>query len=186
MAGMPRRSVMDGSQPIRAPGGRSRGHRPFPEVVQEQPRMARILAGSPPGPPEGLDRASMTVEHLGDDAPRRRSHRCRRHGRGYDSGMPRNDPHAIEPKWQQYWEREKTFRAVEKPGVPKRYVLDMFPYPSGEGLHVGHPEGYTATDMWCRYQRMRGFNVPHPMGYGVRTAGRAVRDPDRHASAPLD
>ena len=79
--------------------------------------------------------------------------------------MPRYDPHAIERKWQQYWEREKTFRAVEKPGVPKRYVLDMFPYPSGEGLHVGHPEGYTATDMWCRYQRMRGFNVLHPMGY---------------------
>jgi leucyl-tRNA synthetase len=79
--------------------------------------------------------------------------------------MPRYDPHAIERKWQQYWERGKTFRAVEKPGVPKRYVLDMFPYPSGEGLHVGHPEGYTATDMWCRYQRMRGFNVLHPMGY---------------------
>src|SRR5262250_434628 len=79
--------------------------------------------------------------------------------------MPRYDPHAIERKWQHYWEREKTFRAVEKPGVPKRYVLDMFPYPSGEGLHVGHPEGYTATDMWCRYQRMRGFNVLHPMGW---------------------
>jgi leucyl-tRNA synthetase len=79
--------------------------------------------------------------------------------------MPRYDPHAIERKWQQYWEREKTFRAVERPGAPKRYVLDMFPYPSGEGLHVGHPEGYTATDMWCRYQRMRGFNVLHPMGY---------------------
>ena len=79
--------------------------------------------------------------------------------------MPRYDPHSIERKWQQYWEREKTFRAVERPGVPKRYVLDMFPYPSGEGLHVGHPEGYTATDMWCRYQRMRGFNVLHPMGW---------------------
>jgi leucyl-tRNA synthetase len=79
--------------------------------------------------------------------------------------MPRYDPHSIERKWQQHWEREKTFRAVERPGVPKRYVLDMFPYPSGEGLHVGHPEGYTATDMWCRYQRMRGFNVLHPMGW---------------------
>jgi len=64
--------------------------------------------------------------------------------------MPRYDPRAIEPKWQQFWEHEKTYRAVERPGVPKRYVLDMFPYPSGEGLHVGHPEGYTATDMWCR------------------------------------
>lgn len=79
--------------------------------------------------------------------------------------MPRYDPHVIEPKWQRAWEAQKTFRAVERPGAPKLYVLDMFPYPSGEGLHVGHPEGYTATDMWCRYQRMRGFNVLHPMGY---------------------
>ncbi len=79
--------------------------------------------------------------------------------------MPRYDPHVIEPKWQRVWEAQKTFRAVERPGAPKLYVLDMFPYPSGEGLHVGHPEGYTATDMWCRYQRMRGFNVLHPMGY---------------------
>jgi leucyl-tRNA synthetase len=79
--------------------------------------------------------------------------------------MPRYDPRVIEPKWQRVWEAQKTFRAVERPGAPKLYVLDMFPYPSGEGLHVGHPEGYTATDMWCRYQRMRGFNVLHPMGY---------------------
>src|SRR5947207_1545610 len=79
--------------------------------------------------------------------------------------MPRYDPHSIEPKWQRAWEAQKTFRAVERPGARKLYVLDMFPYPSGEGLHVGHPEGYTATDMWCRYQRMRGFNVLHPMGY---------------------
>jgi leucyl-tRNA synthetase len=79
--------------------------------------------------------------------------------------MPRYDPHAIEPKWQRAWEAQKTFRAVARPGAPKLYVLDMFPYPSGEGLHVGHPEGYTATDVWCRYQRMRGFNVLHPMGY---------------------
>jgi hypothetical protein len=79
--------------------------------------------------------------------------------------MPRCDPHAIVRKWQRYREREKTFRAVEKAGMSKRYVLDMFPYPSGEGLHVGHPEVYTATDMWCRFQRMRGFNVLHPMGY---------------------
>src|SRR5438445_1281263 len=79
--------------------------------------------------------------------------------------MPRYDPRVIEPKWQRVWEAQKTFRAGERPGAPKLYVLDMFPYPSGEGLHVGHPEGYTATDMWCRYQRMRGFNVLHPMGY---------------------
>src|SRR5262245_783916 len=79
--------------------------------------------------------------------------------------MPVYNPHSIEPKWQQYWERNKTFHVVEDSAKPKLYVLDMFPYPSGEGLHVGHPEGYTATDMWCRYKRMRGFNVLHPMGY---------------------
>ena len=77
----------------------------------------------------------------------------------------------FEPKWQQRWDAEKTFRT---PGSgdegfdaskPKYYVLDMFPYPSGAGLHVGHPEGYTATDIIGRYKRMRGFNVLHPMGY---------------------
>ena len=74
----------------------------------------------------------------------------------------------IEPKWQKYWEDNKTFRATEDPNVPvekRRYILDMFPYPSGAGLHVGHPEGYTATDIYCRYLRMNGFNVLHPMGY---------------------
>jgi leucyl-tRNA synthetase len=74
----------------------------------------------------------------------------------------------IEPKWQKYWEDHKTFRAVEDPSIPKarrRYVLDMFPYPSGAGLHVGHPEGYTATDIYCRYLRMNGYNVLHPMGF---------------------
>ena len=79
--------------------------------------------------------------------------------------MPRYDPNIIEAKWQEYWEQRKTFRAVERTEMPKLYVLDMFPYPSGEGLHVGHPEGYTATDMYCRYQRMRGRNVLHPIGY---------------------
>ncbi len=79
--------------------------------------------------------------------------------------MPAYNPHSIEPKWQDFWERNRTFRAVEDPSRPKLYVLDMFPYPSGEGLHVGHPEGYTATDMFCRFQRMRGYNVLHPMGY---------------------
>jgi leucyl-tRNA synthetase len=79
--------------------------------------------------------------------------------------MPVYNPHSIEPKWQQHWEQNKTFRVAEDNAKPKLYVLDMFPYPSGEGLHVGHPEGYTATDMWCRYKRMRGFNVLHPMGY---------------------
>lgn len=75
---------------------------------------------------------------------------------------------AVEAKWQKYWEENKTFRVVEDPAVPveKRfYCLDMFPYPSGAGLHVGHPEGYTATDIVCRYKRMRGYNVLHPMGW---------------------
>lgn len=71
----------------------------------------------------------------------------------------------IEQKWQAYWEQNATFRTVEDPSKPKRYVLDMFPYPSGTGLHVGHPEGYTATDIYCRYLRMRGVNVLHPMGW---------------------
>ncbi len=75
------------------------------------------------------------------------------------------DPSEIEPKWQARWERDKTFRAVRRPGHPKMYVLDMFPYPSGSGLHVGHPEGYTATDIIARYKRMRGFDVLHPMGW---------------------
>ncbi len=79
--------------------------------------------------------------------------------------MPTYDPHRIEQKWQRYWQEQGTFRAVEDPSKPKLYVLDMFPYPSGEGLHVGHPEGYTATDMWARYKRMCGYNVLHPMGY---------------------
>ena len=79
--------------------------------------------------------------------------------------MPAYDPHAIEAKWQEYWEQNKTFQAPDVSPKPKLYVLDMFPYPSGEGLHVGHPEGYSATDMYCRFQRMKGYNVLHPMGY---------------------
>ncbi|MBQ6780683.1 MAG: leucine--tRNA ligase [Treponema sp.] len=74
----------------------------------------------------------------------------------------------IEPKWQKYWDANKTFRVTEDTHFPKAkraYVLDMFPYPSGAGLHVGHPEGYTATDIYCRYLRMNGYNVLHPMGY---------------------
>ncbi|MBZ0202669.1 MAG: leucine--tRNA ligase [Ignavibacteria bacterium] len=71
----------------------------------------------------------------------------------------------IEQKWQKYWEENKTFAAKEDSSKPKYYVLDFFPYPSSDGLHVGHPEGYTATDIIARYKRMKGFNVLHPMGW---------------------
>ncbi|MBR5097223.1 MAG: leucine--tRNA ligase [Treponema sp.] len=74
----------------------------------------------------------------------------------------------IEPKWQKYWEDNKIFKVYEDEKYAKdkrRYVLDMFPYPSAAGLHVGHPEGYTATDIYCRYLRMNGYNVLHPMGF---------------------
>ncbi len=71
----------------------------------------------------------------------------------------------IEKKWQKYWKENKTFQVQYDPNKPKYYALDMFPYPSGAGLHVGHPEGYTATDIISRYKRMRGYNVIHPMGW---------------------
>ncbi|MCB1327723.1 MAG: leucine--tRNA ligase [Leptospiraceae bacterium] len=71
----------------------------------------------------------------------------------------------IEARWQRHWEENETFRTDEDPGKPSFYVLDMFPYPSGAGLHVGHPEGYTATDIVARYRRMRGYNVLHPIGW---------------------
>lgn len=79
--------------------------------------------------------------------------------------MPYNHKE-IETKWQQYWEQEETFKTDAYDfSKPKYYALDMFPYPSGQGLHAGHPEGYTATDIICRKRRMQGYNVLHPMGY---------------------
>ncbi|MDC0358624.1 leucine--tRNA ligase [Oligoflexia bacterium] len=79
--------------------------------------------------------------------------------------MGEYSPTTIEKKWQKYWNDNKTFRVQEDPDKPKFYCLDMFPYPSGAGLHIGHPLGYTATDIYSRYKRMQGVNVLHPMGY---------------------
>ena len=79
--------------------------------------------------------------------------------------MPKYEPSEIEPRWQRYWDENKTFKTPELVGEKKLYALDMFPYPSGNGLHVGHPEGYTATDIVARHARMNGVTVLHPMGF---------------------
>ena len=71
----------------------------------------------------------------------------------------------IESRWQNYWRENKTYEVDINNDKPKYYVLDMFPYPSGAGLHVGHPLGYIASDIYARYKRQQGFNVLHPMGY---------------------
>jgi len=75
------------------------------------------------------------------------------------------NPKEIEAKWQKYWSDNNTFKASNQSNKPKYYVLDMFPYPSGAGLHVGHPLGYIASDIYARYKRHQGFNVLHPQGY---------------------
>ncbi len=79
--------------------------------------------------------------------------------------MPRYNPAVVEPKWQAFWKEHETFATPRMPAGKKLYILDMFPYPSGDGLHVGHPEGYTATDILCRFERMRGRSVMHTMGW---------------------
>ena len=90
----------------------------------------------------------------------------------------------IEKKWQEYWENNQTFRTDINSSKEKFYCLDMFPYPSGAGLHVGHPEGYTATDIVSRYKRMKNFEVLHPMGWDAfgLPAERYAMQPGIHQS----
>ena len=90
------------------------------------------------------------------------------------------DPAKIEPRWQRIWRERGTYGTPSAPGPkPKCYVLDMFPYPSGHGLHVGHLKGYVASDVIARYKRMRGYSVLHPMGwdsFGLPTERQAEKD----------
>src|SRR3972149_4453974 len=85
----------------------------------------------------------------------------------------------IEEKWRKYWNKNNIYTVTEDKNKPKYYVLDMFPYPSGSGLHVGHPKGYIATDIFSRFKRMQGYNVLHPMGwdaFGLPTENYAIEN----------
>ena len=93
--------------------------------------------------------------------------------------MREYDHKKIEGKWQREWSREKINKTKENPGQPKCYVLDMFPYPSGEGMHVGHPKGYISTDVFSRFKKMNGYNVLHPMGwdaFGLPAENYAIKN----------
>ena len=95
----------------------------------------------------------------------------------------------IEKKWRVYWRENKTYNVTEDVTKEKCYVLDMFPYPSGAGLHVGHPLGYIASDIFARYKRLKGYNVLHPMGYdsfGLPTEQYAIQTGIHPAVATKD
>ena len=100
--------------------------------------------------------------------------------------MPRYNPARSSRNGKPTGKSHQTFRTPELPAVEKLYVLDMFPYPSGDGLHVGHPEGYTATHIVCRFERMRWQSVLHPMGLMRPAAARSARHQDEHAAARVD
>src|SRR5680860_1461393 len=94
----------------------------------------------------------------------------------------------IEADWQKYWTENQTFKVENNSAKPKYYVLDMFPYPSGAGLHVGHPLGYIASDIYARYKRHKGFNVLHPQGYdsfGLPAEQYAIQTGQHPASTTL-